>query len=64
MDLLYRWFSSDFKNSLFFFKKTVPPAEIEALLISHPEVVDSGVIGVFSDVAVTELPRSVIQRID
>jgi 4-coumarate--CoA ligase len=35
----------------------VPPAELEALLISHPEVSDSGVIGIFSNAEATELPR-------
>lgn len=36
---------------------TVPPAELEALLISHPEVADAGVIGIMSEAEATELPR-------
>lgn len=39
---------------------TVPPAELEALLISHPEVADAGVIGIMSDEEATELPRYII----
>ncbi|CAG8703184.1 14115_t:CDS:2, partial [Acaulospora colombiana] len=35
----------------------VPPADLEAVLISHPDVVDSGVIGVYSKRQETELPR-------
>lgn len=48
----------------------VPPAELEALLLTHPEVVDSGVIGVWyvqqcstdsrDESQATELPRAYI----
>lgn len=38
----------------------VPPAELEALLLEHSEISDSGVIGVFSDAEATELPRAYI----
>jgi 4-coumarate--CoA ligase len=39
---------------------TVPPAELEALLLERPDISDSGVIGVFSDAEATELPRAYI----
>lgn len=35
----------------------VPPAELEALLLQHPKVVDSGVVGVWDESQATELPR-------
>lgn len=38
----------------------VPPAELESLLLSHPEVADAGVIGVYSESQETELPRAYI----
>ncbi|WVQ85051.1 hypothetical protein IAT38_007215 [Cryptococcus sp. DSM 104549] len=38
----------------------VPPAELEALLLTHPEIADVGVIGVYSKKDVTELPRAYI----
>ncbi|WVQ85014.1 hypothetical protein IAT38_007178 [Cryptococcus sp. DSM 104549] len=38
----------------------VPPAELEALLLTHPEVADVGVIGVWSKDQATELPRAYI----
>ncbi|BEJ11435.1 hypothetical protein CspHIS471_0108570 [Cutaneotrichosporon sp. HIS471] len=34
----------------------VPPAELEALLLQHPEVVDVGVIGIYDKSQATELP--------
>lgn len=37
----------------------VPPAELEALLLQHPKIVDVAVIGVYSEKDVTELPRFV-----
>ncbi|BEI80357.1 hypothetical protein CcaverHIS002_0108860 [Cutaneotrichosporon cavernicola] len=36
----------------------VPPAELEALLLQHPEVVDVGVIGIYDKSQATELPRA------
>lgn len=38
----------------------VPPAQLEALLIGHPAVVDVAVIGVYSAERATELPRAYI----
>ncbi|KAK1925864.1 AMP binding protein [Papiliotrema laurentii] len=38
----------------------VPPAELEALLLTHPKVADVGVIGVYSESQATELPRAYI----
>ncbi|KAL7420636.1 4-coumarate--CoA ligase-like 5 [Cryptotrichosporon argae] len=38
----------------------VPPAELEALLLTHPHVVDAGVIGVPSAARATELPRAYV----
>lgn len=38
----------------------VPPAELEALLLTHPKVLDAGVIGVFDESQATELPRAYI----
>ncbi len=35
----------------------VPPADLEAVLLTHDDVVDSGVIGVYSEKDATELPR-------
>ncbi|WVQ73384.1 hypothetical protein IAR50_002955 [Cryptococcus sp. DSM 104548] len=38
----------------------VPPAELEALLLSHSEVVDVAVIGIYSKSQATELPRAYV----
>jgi len=38
----------------------VPPAEMEALLLQHPKVVDVAVIGVYSEKDATELPRAYV----
>jgi acyl-CoA synthetase (AMP-forming)/AMP-acid ligase II len=38
----------------------VAPAELEALLLEHPEIVDAGVIGVYDKSQVTELPRAYV----
>ena len=37
----------------------VPPAELESVLLQHPEIADSGVIAVDSVEEATELPRYV-----
>lgn len=39
---------------------SVPPAELESLLLNHPLVADTGVIGVYSEAQATELPRAYI----
>lgn len=36
---------------------SVPPADLEGVLLTHPKVVDAGVIGVWSEAEATELPR-------
>jgi len=38
----------------------VPPADLEAVLLTHPEVGDVGVIGIDSEDKTTELPRAYI----
>lgn len=40
----------------------VAPAELEAVLLSHPEVVEAAVIGVEVDGNKTELPRAFVAR--
>ncbi|KAG8832077.1 hypothetical protein FRC17_002086 [Serendipita sp. 399] len=47
-------------SSLLSRHRSMPPADLEAVLISHPEIVDSGVIGVYSKKHETELPRAYI----
>ncbi|KAJ7665914.1 AMP binding protein [Mycena polygramma] len=39
---------------------TVPPAELEAILLTHPDIADAAVIGVDSVEQATELPRAYI----
>lgn len=35
----------------------VPPAELESILLQHPDIADAGVIGIESLAEATELPR-------
>ncbi|CAK5262082.1 unnamed protein product [Mycena citricolor] len=42
----------------------VPPAELEAILLSHPGVADAAVIGVDDPVEATELPRAYVVPAD
>jgi 4-coumarate--CoA ligase len=36
---------------------SVAPAELEGVLLEHPNIVDAGVIGINSEEEATELPR-------
>ncbi|KAF2810049.1 4-coumarate-CoA ligase-like protein [Mytilinidion resinicola] len=69
------WFCTgdigEFRNGLFYIvdrKKElikykglqVAPAELEALLVSHPDVLDAAVIGVDSDDGTNEVPRAYV----
>ncbi|KAF8586520.1 AMP binding protein [Ramaria rubella] len=38
----------------------VPPADLEGVLLTHPNVTDAGVIGVWSDAEATEYPRAYV----
>ncbi|QRW20451.1 AMP binding enzyme [Rhizoctonia solani] len=38
----------------------VPPADLENVLLTHPDIVDVGVIGVHSEEQATELPRAYV----
>ncbi|KAI0821334.1 acetyl-CoA synthetase-like protein [Irpex lacteus] len=38
----------------------VPPAELEAILLQHPDIADCAVIGIVSEEEATELPRAYI----
>nr|AIZ77406.1 4-coumarate:CoA ligase [Inonotus obliquus] len=50
----------DRKKELIKYKGSqVPPAELEAVLLQHPDIADAGVVGVTSHTEATELPRQV-----
>ena len=51
------------KSSYFFSVTQVAPAELEAVLLDHPKVADSGVVGV-ADERAGELPRAYIVKKD
>ncbi|KAF8210299.1 4-coumarate-CoA ligase, partial [Mycena galopus ATCC 62051] len=56
-----RVFIVDRKKELIKYKGLqVAPAELEALLISHPHILDAGVIGVFDEQQSTEVPRAYV----
>ncbi|KAJ7273161.1 4-coumarate-CoA ligase 2a [Mycena rebaudengoi] len=51
----------DRKKELIKYKgNQVAPAELEALLISHPQILDAGVIGVLDEEQATEVPRAYV----
>ncbi|KAF7361871.1 hypothetical protein MVEN_00531600 [Mycena venus] len=56
-----RIFVVDRKKELIKYKGLqVAPAELEAVLISHPHIMDAGVIGVFDEQQSTEVPRAYV----
>ena len=55
----YLYFTDRLKELIKYKGFQVPPAELEALLLSHPQVVDSAVIPVPSDTA-GEVPRAFV----
>ena len=54
-------FDFNFKTTFPFFILQVPPAELEALLITHPNIYDVAVIGV-PDHEAGELPKALVVR--
>lgn len=42
--------------------KLVPPAELEGVLLQHPDIADVGVVGVHSHEEATEYPRYFIMK--
>jgi acyl-CoA synthetase (AMP-forming)/AMP-acid ligase II len=56
----YLWITDRLKELIKYKAFQVPPAEIEALLLTHPAVEDAGVIGV-PDQEAGELPRAYIK---
>ncbi|KAH7872035.1 AMP binding protein [Lentinula edodes] len=53
------YFIVDRKKELIKYK-VLPPAELESVLITHPEVADAAVIGVHNENDMTELPRAYV----
>ncbi|KAJ7214390.1 AMP binding protein [Mycena pura] len=60
------WYIVDRKKELIKYKLfgtqgfQVPPAELEAVLLTHPDIADVGVIGINSAEQATELPRAYV----
>ncbi|KAG6813535.1 hypothetical protein H0H92_010240 [Tricholoma furcatifolium] len=50
----------DRRKELIKASKAIPPAELEGLLLGHPDVADVAVIGVYSESQATELPRAYV----
>ncbi|KAF8507891.1 AMP binding protein [Hysterangium stoloniferum] len=40
--------------------RPLPPADLEGVLLTHPNVIDAGVIGVWSEAEATEFPRAYV----
>lgn len=50
------WITGRKKELIKYKGNQVPPAEIEAVLLSHPQVIDAGVCGVYDSTQETEIP--------
>ncbi|ORX71374.1 acetyl-CoA synthetase-like protein [Linderina pennispora] len=54
-------FITDRKKELIKYKGfQIPPAELEGLLVDHPAILDSAVIGIYDDVQATEVPKGFV----
>lgn len=57
------WYVSDRKKELIKVRGwQVAPAELEAVLLGHPDVVDAAVLGVFDSGTQSEMPRAYVVR--
>ncbi|KIP08647.1 hypothetical protein PHLGIDRAFT_103986 [Phlebiopsis gigantea 11061_1 CR5-6] len=55
------WAVIDRKKEMIKYKGyQVAPAELESLLLEHPDIVDAGVVGIVSEELATELPRAYV----